>query len=246
MTTTLGDRAARRVALHPIETAAGDSLTAVAEWPGHRPLLADLVPVFEQLGVRVADAVSPPDQDEVFPTRLELLLPAGIAPSATLSALQDALTAAWTGETELDGLSRLTVTGDLSVLDTTLLRAACRYLAHMGSGLSRSYIEETVLDAPEFCRALLRHFSARHDPDSADPAVAEDVARELANRLAATTTLDQDRILLGLRDVLAAVVRTNAFQREADGRPRDRLVVKIASLRLTFLPASQELHGTAC
>ncbi|WP_457037721.1 NAD-glutamate dehydrogenase domain-containing protein [Geodermatophilus sp. SYSU D01176] len=120
--------------------------------------------------------------------------------------------------------------------DVAVLRAACRYLAQVGLGLSRGYVEETVLGAPEFARALLAHFAARHDPDAADPAAAASAAEHLAELLTRTTSLDSDRILRGLRDVLAAVVRTNRYQTDAAGAPRPALALKIASAELDLLP----------
>ncbi|WP_345433352.1 NAD-glutamate dehydrogenase domain-containing protein [Geodermatophilus obscurus] len=146
------------------------------------------------------------------------------------------MAAAWAGETELDGLSRLTVGAGLPVRDVAVLRAACRYLAQVGLGLSRGYVEETVLGAPDFARALLANFAARHDPDAADPATAASAAEHLAELLTRTTSLDADRILRGLRDVLAAVVRTNRYQVDATGSPRPALALKIASAQLDLLP----------
>ena len=225
------------VTLRAADDGGGPHVAALAGWPGPRPLLADVVPVFEQLGVRVADALALPDEDGVAPSRLELVLPAGTCARTALPALEAALAAAWAGETELDGLSRLTVTAGLPVSDVAVLRAVCRYLAQAGLGLSRGYVEDTVLAAPEFARALLRLFTARHDPDRADEREASAAAAELDEHIAATTNLDQDRILRGLRDVVAAVVRTNAYQRDPAGRPRAQLALKIRSGALTFLPA---------
>src|SRR5690349_23438230 len=170
-TATLGDR----VRLRPASVGPGCSAGFVVDWPGYRPLLADIVPVFERLGVRVADAHSQAGGT----TRLDLLLPEGVAPEQALAALDEALAAAWARETELDGLSRLTVTEGLPVSHVTVLRAACRYLALAGTGLSRSYIAETVLGAPRFARALMRRFTARHDPDARDADVAASSAAEL-------------------------------------------------------------------
>jgi glutamate dehydrogenase len=224
-----------RVRLRPAPAGPGLLVGVVVEWPHSRPLLADVVPVFERLGVRVADARPVPD-DGATATRLDLLLPAGVASQSALAALDQALAAAWAGETELDGLARLTVTEGLPVLQVTVLRAAARYLAQTGTGLSRGYIEQTVLGAPRFCHALLRRFTLRHDPDGLDPAGADTAGAELDALLEATTSLDEDRILRGLRDVLDAVVRTNAFQ-DPSGRPPAQLALKIASPRLSFLPA---------
>ncbi|RBY83902.1 glutamate dehydrogenase [Geodermatophilus sp. TF02-6] len=222
-------------------------MAALVTWPGARPLLADVVPVFDRLGVRVADAVAVPGDDGAPASRLELLLPPGTAPGAALPRLEQALAAAWAGETELDGLARLTVGAGLPVRDVAVLRAACRYLAQVGLGLSRGYVEETVLAAPEFARALLAHFAARHDPDAADPAAAASAAEHLAELLTRTTSLDSDRILRGLRDVLAAVVRTNRYQTDAAGDPRPALALKIASAELDLLPAPRpEVETFVC
>ncbi|MFW3168907.1 NAD-glutamate dehydrogenase domain-containing protein [Geodermatophilus sp. CPCC 206100] len=224
-----------RVRLRPAPAASGPFVGAVVEWPRSRPLLADVVPVFERLGVRVADARPLPDEGTTA-TGLDLVLPAGVASEPALAALDQALAAAWAGETELDGLARLSVTEGLPVLQVTVLRAAGRFLAQTGTGLSLGYIEQTVLGAPHVCRALVRRFTLRHDPDRLDPAGAAAAGAELDALLEATTSLDEDRILRGLRDVLDAVVRTNAFQ-DPSGRPPAQLALKIASPRLSFLPA---------
>jgi glutamate dehydrogenase len=57
-----------RLTLRAAEDASGARVTAVAGWPGRRPLLADVVPVFERFGVRVADALALPDADGVAPS----------------------------------------------------------------------------------------------------------------------------------------------------------------------------------
>jgi glutamate dehydrogenase len=238
----------RRLILRPEPApSGGNRVGGLVTWPGERPLLADVVPVFDRLGVRVADAVAVTADDGAPASRLELVLPPGSAAAAALPRLEQALAAAWAGETELDGLSRLTVGAGLAVRDVAVLRAACRYLAQVGLGLSRGYVEETVLAAPEFARALLAHFAARHDPDAADPVAAASAAEHLAELLTRTTSLDQDRILRGLRDVLAAVVRTNRYQADADGTPRPALALKIASRDLDLLPAPRpEVETFVC
>ncbi|RBY89041.1 glutamate dehydrogenase [Blastococcus sp. TBT05-19] len=239
--------ARRRLTLRPGAAAGEGRVGGLVTWPAERPLLADVVPVFDRLGVRVADAVAVPGDEGAPATRLELLLPAGTAAATALPRLEQALAAAWAGETELDGLSRLTVGAGLPVGDVAVLRAACRYLAQVGLGLSRGYVEQTVLAAPEFARALLASFAARHDPDAADPAVAASAADHLAELLGRTTSLDEDRILRGLRDVLAAVVRTNRYQVDEHGAPRPALALKIASAGLDLLPAPRpEVETFVC
>ena len=72
MTAPTAARPSRPVTLRPATTtpAGGRRIAAVVGWPGQRPLLADIVPVFERLGVRVADAVALPDEDDAPASRL--------------------------------------------------------------------------------------------------------------------------------------------------------------------------------
>jgi hypothetical protein len=66
----------------------------VAEWPATGRCWLTSSRSSSGWGIRIADAVSLPDQGEMFHSRLELLVPAGRAPSAVLPALEAALAAA--------------------------------------------------------------------------------------------------------------------------------------------------------
>jgi glutamate dehydrogenase len=219
--------------------AGGGRVRCTVTWPGELPLLADVIPAFEQLGVRVADH-SPLQRADRGGAgardAFDLLLPEGRGNNGGLVALRSAFAAAWSGETELDGLSRLVLTAGIPWRELTVIRAACRYLRQAGLGLSPGYVEETVRAWPEFVRVLLKHFAARFDPDATDPAAAAAAAADLDERLGATTSLDEDRILGGLRDVLAAVQRTNFYQCDGAGSPKLHLSLKIDSKALPFLP----------
>ena len=81
---------ARRLTLRPeAGPAGGERVGGLVTWPAARPLLADVVPVFDRLGVRVADAVAVPGDDGAPATRLELLLPPGTAPASAPAAAED-------------------------------------------------------------------------------------------------------------------------------------------------------------
>jgi hypothetical protein len=99
--------------------------------------------------------------------------------------LEDGTAAAWAGDTELDGLSRLVLTAGIPWRELAVIRAACRYLRQAGLGLSPGYVEETVRAWPEFVRTLLTHFAARFDPDATDRDAAATAATDLDERLGA-------------------------------------------------------------
>jgi len=234
----------------------------VLTWPrgAGRPPLAAVVDVFSRLGVEVLDHGRPAagtagaaaqDRDEYLLRLPEV--PAPVAPrrpgaqgpaqppaqASAREAFAQLFAAVWTGRAELDGFTRLALTAGLGWREVAVIRALWRFLHQTGVTLSHGYAERTVLANPAFARALLDCFRARFDPDGvADDrqAAADRASAELDALLGRVASLDEDRILRGLRDVLAAVLRTNFYQRDAAGQPKPALAIKIASSRLALLP----------
>ncbi|WP_349308056.1 NAD-glutamate dehydrogenase domain-containing protein [Pseudofrankia sp. BMG5.36] len=241
---------------------AGGTTRCALTWPvaTGRPPLAAVVDVFTRLGVEVVDHDRPPavsdgsrtsERDEYL---LRLPEPSGTvsADAAVRAALGQLFAAVWTGQAELDGFTRLALSAGVPWREVNVIRAAWRFLHQTGVGLSHGYAARTVLANPAFAHGLLDYFRARFDPDHAGPdrpdrpdrrgpdnraAGAARASARLEALLAAVASLDEDRILRGLRDVLAAVIRTNHYQRDVAGRPKPALALKIASSRLGFLPA---------
>jgi glutamate dehydrogenase len=217
----------------------------VVRWPAGsgRPALAPVVDVLTRLGVEVVDHDRP---DGAFGSaaaaeRDEYLLrfPAAADGAQARAALAELFVAVWTGQAELDGFTRLAMTARVPWPQVAVVRALWRFLHQTGVGLSHGYAERTVLAHPVFAHTLLEYFAARFDPDApaeGREAPATAAARRLDAQLAEATSLDEDRILRGMRDVLVAVVRTNFYQRDPAGAPRPALALKIASARLKLLP----------
>ncbi|WP_232303533.1 NAD-glutamate dehydrogenase domain-containing protein [Pseudofrankia sp. DC12] len=233
-----------------VDDAAGPAGGArcVLTWPpgAGRPALAAVVGVFGRLGVEVVDHSRPPAgaRDSAAQDEYLLRLPDGAgagpdqSPDDARDAFRQLFVAAWTGQAELDGFTRLALTAGLPWREVAVIRAAWRFLHQTGVTFSHGYAERTVLANPAFAQALLELFRARFDPDrparTREPA-AQQAAATLDVLLGNVASLDEDRILRGLRDVLTTVVRTNFYQRDATGAPRPALALKIASSRLALL-----------
>ncbi len=81
-------------------------------------------------------------------------------------------------------------------------------------------------------------FEARTDPASTTRADDEKALNErIQTALRDVPSLDDDRIIRRLANVTGAVLRTNYYQREADGTPKPVLSFKLESGRLEELPA---------
>jgi glutamate dehydrogenase len=218
----------------------GDVVRCHVTWPAEAPLLADVVPLFEQFGMRVADhramksggTASKAVALDVFGLRVDM----GGMDAERLPLIEEAVIRAWSGQTERDGFNRLVLAAGLAWRDVVLVRAAFRYLRQGILSYSQPYVEDMLLRHPDFVRGLVDLFTARFTPDAAARATAGPAAARLAELIERATTLDEDRILRGFRDFADAVVRTNWFRRDRDGTPRRFIAFKLDPSRLPGLP----------
>ena len=83
----------------------------------------------------------------------------------------------------------------------------------------------------------------------ADPAIAETdrfartqtIQAQIHEALEAVENLDEDRILRGFLLLIEKTLRTNYFQRDADGQPKSYLSIKLASHDIDLLPLPRPL-----
>jgi glutamate dehydrogenase len=233
-----------------VSTSAGaaESARCVVAWPQQAPMLSDVVPLFETLGLRL---------EEHRPLLVEKAEPGGrcvdefglrftttVLDADLARLVEEALVASSTGRAETDGFNRLVLVAGLGWREVSVLRAASRYLRQAGLTLSQPYFEQTLARHPEFARMLVDIFTARFDPRFAHAERhTEKLDIELAAVLERAVTLDEDRILRGLRDFLHAIVRTNYFQHIAGARKR-HLAFKLDTSRLPMLPRPRPLVDT--
>src|SRR5690606_27053888 len=106
---------------------------------------------------------------------------------------------------------------------------------------SEGYMQTTLRKNAKITRGLVELFCARFDPDlqaSADAAAtrAGEIQRRLLRELDAVQSIDEDRILRLFLSVILATTRTNFWQLDEAGEPKDHLAFKIDSSRLPEVP----------
>ncbi len=155
---------------------------------------------------------------------------------------QEAFAAVWSGEAENDGFNALVLRAGLSWRQAMVLRAYAKYLRQTGIAFSQDYIEECLNQNVHIARMLVRLFEARLDParGSADsPArteLCDGLVEEINGALDQVASLDQDRILRSFLRLILATLRTNYFQRDADGRPKPYVSFKLDPRAIPDLP----------
>ncbi len=155
------------------------------------------------------------------------------------AALEEAFLAAFGGTIDNDAFNRLIVSADLSARETNVLRAYSRYLRQAGIAYSQDYIAATLDKYPRIAASLFRLFYDTLDPKLSDKNRTKklsDLHAGIEAELADVPSLDDDRILRRYVNAIDATLRTNYFQKNADGTPKAMLAFKLDPKLLDGLP----------
>lgn len=202
----------------------GSGLRCLVRWPGTRPPLSQVLPTFDQLGLRLADHRPEPAADVFFFAPIE-------DPYAdeVLPLLTEAFMASWDGSVDRDVFASLVVEAGLHARQVQLVRAAFHYLRQAGLGASRSYVRGILSRHRDFVRHWVEVFEQRFDPDR--PIRGEHLLGKYAD---AATTRDEFRVLDWYTGLLESVTRTNYFRRHDLGARAATIVLKLDPGKLPF------------
>ena len=219
---------------------------------GPQMSLSDLLPVLQRMGLEVIDErpyqlrLADGSRAWIYDFGLNYdwsLATAGAAadaasPDAVRERFQDAFAAVWSGAAENDGFNALVLLADLSWRQVTALRAYAKYLRQTGTTFTEHYIQDALVSNPHVARRLVDLFEVLFDPEhpTAGSPVSDSVAAEIDDSLDQVASLDQDRILRSFLALIQATLRTNYFQRDATGRAKPYLSLKIEPRSVPGLP----------
>ncbi len=209
--------------------------------------LSDSLPVLERMGARVLDEHPyriGANGSALWIHDLGLQLPADTDLARVKQRFEDLYVAAWRGEVENDDLNRLVLSTDLDARAIGVLRAYTRYFKQLGFAYSQSYIEATLARNPRLTQSIATLFMARFDPVlDADRAERLQALRSSIDAdLAQVASLDEDRILRQFVATISATLRTNAWQRTANGQPKPYLSFKINPREVPGVPEPKPLY----
>ncbi|MBV8912869.1 MAG: NAD-glutamate dehydrogenase, partial [Acetobacteraceae bacterium] len=224
--------------------ASGPNLRLKTVRAGAPIALSDILPMLENLGVRVIteipDEISTRDGAPVW--LQDFLLEGRLGENAAPALFEDALRQVWSGTVEDDGFNRLVSSAGLSARQAVVLRAYCKLLRQAGSSFSQAYMEDTLNAHPLLARRLVELFEAQFDPARQnDMQAARAAADAITAALENVENLDEDRILRAYFLLIGRTLRTNFYQRTNAGEPKPYLSFKLASRELELLPLPRPL-----
>ncbi|MGC9670187.1 NAD-glutamate dehydrogenase [Planosporangium sp. 12N6] len=213
---------------------------------GEPMMLSNVLPVLHSLGVRVTDERPYEvhrDDATIYVYDFGLSLPADARELADVRPhVENAFSAVWRGEAEVDGFNALVLIAGLTWRQVVVLRAYTKYLRQVGAVYSQEYMEQALLQYPGIAALLVALFETRFDPrlalsETDRSAQAQQLVDALTAQLDEVTSLDQDRILRAYLTLISATLRTSFFQRSSDGRPKSYVAFKLDPQRAPDLPA---------
>jgi glutamate dehydrogenase len=207
--------------------------------------LSQALPILENLGFLVMSEhpyrIAVPGSRAIWLQDFEMQRRDGgaVSPAALGERFTETFSAVWSGQAENDGFNRLIVVTQTTWRQAAALRAYCRFILQSGVSLSQAYMEQVLASNAAITSTLWQLFAAQFDP--AVPAARRngDITRlrkQLAKQLDSVTSLDEDRILRRFAGAIQATLRTNYFQTDAHGQPKQWLSFKLDSRNIAELP----------
>ncbi len=204
--------------------------------------LSDALPMMENMGVRVMSEhpfkAHRSNGDTIWIHDFRLRTQEEVVPevSEIRAVFQDLFARVWSGEVDNDGFNRLAIRARLEWREILVLRIYFKYLRQLGLQFSQAYVEQALSDNPQIAQKLVALFFARLDPESADPERAQALSSDIVEAIDSVSSLDEDRILRRLHNVIEATVRTNYFKRDADGAFKSYVSIKLDPANISAMP----------
>lgn len=176
-------------------------------------VLSDLIPVLENLGLRVMDEfpyqVDDSQDTWVYDISVTYETNPDLAVDAVRDAFADAFVASWQGMADSDPFNRLVLGASLNWQNVVMLRSFAKYMKQIQFGLSEQYIASTLLSHQQITAQLVALFEARFKPGS--NASESKIKDELYGLLESVENINEDRIFRKYCNIICACQRTNFY-----------------------------------
>ncbi len=215
--------------------------------------LSERVPLLENLGFKVVNErtyrVDPPGGEDagriwLHDMALERAAGGALDIGAIEGPIEATILALFRGLAESDSFNKLVLEAELGWRDVAMVRAFGRYLRQIRLAFGQDYLAATLARHGAIARKIVELFYARFDPRGADQRAEAEarVRAEIEGMLQAVESLEDDRILRRFVNLVEAALRTNFFQIDENGLPRQTIAFKFECGRVDSLPLPKPLY----
>lgn len=200
--------------------------------------LSDVIPVLENLGLRVIDEhpyrVESKDQNVwIHDFNLHYIGIGTVSLTTLRNVFEAAFLQVWLGQAASDEFNRLVLAGELDWRDVAMLRAYAAYMKQIGFPMSQEAISATLNSYVNIASNLVSLFHARFEPDSSvDEGTIE---AKILNSLDDVVSLNDDRVIREYLTLIKATLRTNYFQVE-NGQYKSYFSFKLSPQDIPDIP----------
>jgi glutamate dehydrogenase len=207
--------------------------------------ISDALPMLEHMGLKVISEqpyqIEMRDASMIWIQDFEMLhtVPGTLDPVVVRGRFQDCFEAVYRGQCENDDFNQLVIHAGLDWRQAMVLRAYCKYMQQVGCRFSQSYMQQAITRNSGIARLLIELFCARLDPKLSDKERERDAltaAQAIDDALDKVSSQDEDRILRIFLDLIRATLRTNYYQRDTQGRPKEYVSFKFDPSAVPELP----------
>jgi glutamate dehydrogenase len=212
--------------------------------------LSDRVPLLENFGFRVIDersySMRPAFDGTTRDVRLhDMVLETRDGRPVVLGAddvrLEAAFLAVWDGRADSDGFNRLILAAGLDWEQAEIFRSLGAYLRQIRVPFGPAYIAQTLTAHVSVTKLLMELFACRFDPAATRDAEARahsvaGIKTRIEEALASIPSLDEDRILRHVLNLIVVTQRTSFYMRDAAGARLPALALKLRSAEVDGLP----------
>lgn len=206
--------------------------------------LSDVDPILENLGLNIISEktfrLQPNTTEPVWLHEFSLFrrFATGEISDGMRANFEEAFRAVWYKRIDDDSFNTLVISADLSWRDAALLRAYAAYLKQIQFGYGIRFIAETLSRHRKISRLLVEYFHAMFDPrQSGKQTLAPgNVRADLLLAIDAVVNLSEDSVLRGFLNLMDGTLRTNFFQKDAAGMPKDYFSFKFNPEQIDGVP----------
>ncbi len=214
----------------------------------HTIALSDVLPTLENMGLRIIGErpheIVFKDGSIVWITDFDMVY----VKNETIDIhdlkdnFKDAFANIWYKNAEDDGFNHLVLAAQLTWHETAVLRAYTKYLRQTGFTFSQAYIEQAVINNAEISRSLVELFKLRFSPENKELPDTTELMKKIDRALDEVSSLDEDRILRRILEVILATIRTNYFQKNLNGTFKSYISFKFNPAAITDLPLPRPMY----
>ncbi|MDN3649654.1 NAD-glutamate dehydrogenase [Reinekea marina] len=205
--------------------------------------LSDLIPVLENLGLKVVDEfpyeIMHPKNGCTWIYDFNLVYEADpeLDPAEYRDLFSKAFLNIWNGRSENDLYNRLVLRAKLTWREVAMLRGYAKYMKQTQFSLSQEYIAETLIQHTQLTDHITELFSARFNPEKqGGKNNCESWVDKINALLEDVNNINEDKILRRYVELIMATLRTNFYQEDDQGLRKEYISFKLDPSEISDIP----------